>query len=383
MAHDLKNSGESNQENCIVFTGAPCSGKTSTLRLLQQSGFGICDEAADLYVVNELNKGKTIEDILADRLSLEIGVTRLALIREAGIAPDALHFLDRSAIDSVGYSRTYNIDPIPFESEIRNKRYNPNVFFFDRLGLLNNRLERSEIEVLELEGQLEAAYKELGYEIIRVPLMSVRHRAWFILTEIQKRITDVKFGEALSRRLGISEALRLNYENFQFYAPNRRFDEQSDELLRVKASREGISGININIIVVNDKNHILFLKRALHDSHAPGSIGLPGGTREPEESLIITMEREMKEETGIQASEELYLVGSYDIASETATWRSFTFLNKIQGSEVLLDPEEHSGYFWENFSDEKMLLRTELHSPGEMIMIHNTQANLLAKRLIV
>lgn len=370
---DLLKNNRQEHPNCIVLTGAPCSGKTTTLRQLQKMGFGVCDEAAELYVVGELNKGKGIQDILADYFKLETEITRLALLREAGIADSPLHFLDRSAIDSIAYSRFYSVNQIPFEDIIRQKKYHKTVFLFERLGLLGDRLEHDDNEALHIEEKLETAYQELDYEIIRVPLMSVRQRAWFILSQLQKGLPDFSLNPEMLRRLGNVQSLQFTYKNVKAFRSPVPFDEQEDARMRSNAAKEGIGGIIVCSAVVNEFDHVLFLKRALHDDHAPGGTELPGGKLELNENLIQGAARELFEETGMHPTQPLQLFGMYDIASEQATWRTFVFFTRVQGTDVRLNRDEHSGYFWEKITDEEMLLRTELHSPGEMIVTRNLQ----------
>jgi predicted ATPase len=54
-----------------VITGAPCSGKTAVIRVLEQQGHKVVHEVARAYIDNELKKGKALTEIKADEWLFE------------------------------------------------------------------------------------------------------------------------------------------------------------------------------------------------------------------------------------------------------------------------------------------------------------------------
>jgi 8-oxo-dGTP diphosphatase len=58
------------------------------------------------------------------------------------------------------------------------------------------------------------------------------------------------------------------------------------------------------LVIVNDEGLVLGVSRR----HRPGSYGFPGGKREPDESIALCAFRELKEETGIEATNMVFLL---------------------------------------------------------------------------
>ncbi len=59
--------------------------------------------------------------------------------------------------------------------------------------------------------------------------------------------------------------------------------------------------INVSTIIINNKKQVLLQKRALGEEVFPGKWGIPGGTVEmSDKSLVKALEREVKEEVGIE-----------------------------------------------------------------------------------
>jgi ABC-type molybdenum transport system ATPase subunit/photorepair protein PhrA len=67
---DLLSTPFSVQTNWHVITGAPCSGKSTLIDQLADSGFQTAPEAARLYFERELATGRTIEEIRQDVVPL-------------------------------------------------------------------------------------------------------------------------------------------------------------------------------------------------------------------------------------------------------------------------------------------------------------------------
>ena len=60
--------------NWYVITGAPHSGKTSVLKLLEEKGYRVIYEAARIYIDQEIEKGRTIEEIRESELEFQKGI---------------------------------------------------------------------------------------------------------------------------------------------------------------------------------------------------------------------------------------------------------------------------------------------------------------------
>jgi predicted ATPase len=172
------------QTNWHVITGAPCSGKTSVICELERRGHPVVHEAARAYIDKELEKGKTMAQIKADISAFERHILYQKIEIEQSLSKDATVFLDRAIPDSIGY---YLLEGLNADDPIQKSglwRYK-NIFFFERITFEKDTVRSEDDKIAsELDRLLNESYRMLGYEIIFVPLMTVRERVDFILTQI-------------------------------------------------------------------------------------------------------------------------------------------------------------------------------------------------------
>jgi len=167
--------------NWYVITGAPCSGKTSVISRIEQLGYRVIHETARSYINDELNKGKTLDEIKADMSLFEKNIFYRKIKIESSLPEKAIVFLDRAIPDSIAYFRFAGLNSEEPEKESAYIRYRK-IFLFDRLRIKQDevRNENEEDSIL-IERLIEETYKTIGYEIMRVPVLPVRRRADFIL----------------------------------------------------------------------------------------------------------------------------------------------------------------------------------------------------------
>lgn len=169
------------ETNWTVVTGAPSSGKTAVLTGLQKAGIQCAPEAATIHIKSRLECGQNLSNICADQQLLQLGILNQALEIERHIPTSDAYILDRSAIDTLSYCRLYGINPSPFLEQFIHK-YKA-VFLLDRLRFVENEVRIEDDNTASLLDQyLEEVYTELGYTVMRVPVMSVRERVEFILS---------------------------------------------------------------------------------------------------------------------------------------------------------------------------------------------------------
>ena len=66
--------------NWYVLTGAPCSGKTTLIELLQEKGYQTVPELARVYIDEQLANGLTLEELRQDELAFQKKFCNLKLI---------------------------------------------------------------------------------------------------------------------------------------------------------------------------------------------------------------------------------------------------------------------------------------------------------------
>jgi len=164
-----------------VITGAPSSGKTAVINQLERRGCKVVHEAARAYIGEELEKGLTLQNIKADRLAFERRILLKKVEIESHLPAAERWFLDRAVPDSIAYFRFEGLDASQPERLSRLIRYQ-HVFIFDRLQFARDTVRSENDESAEsLERLLQDCYRQLGYELIRVPVMPVNERTRFVL----------------------------------------------------------------------------------------------------------------------------------------------------------------------------------------------------------
>lgn len=115
-------------------------------------------------------------------------------------------------------------------------------------------------------------------------------------------------------------------------------------LLSEEAKRENIDKFVVGIFVQN-KASILVLQRLEDDSY-PGMYEVPGGEVETNEEITEAITRELKEETGLEVSELISYLNSFDYRTSSGNLtRQFNFLVRTFDVDVKWHPE-HQRYKW-------------------------------------
>ncbi len=95
----------------VVLTGSPSSGKTTVLKMLAQLGFTIEREKAHDYLIQELQAGHSLDNILLDKASLVSEILRRNLTRQEELPTDEVIVFDRAAPDVLAFSLVDAVDP--------------------------------------------------------------------------------------------------------------------------------------------------------------------------------------------------------------------------------------------------------------------------------
>ncbi|MGE5042476.1 MAG: AAA family ATPase [Candidatus Levyibacteriota bacterium] len=171
--------------NWYVVTGAPSSGKTTTLQALEEKGYKVYEEWARVYIDSEIKKGKTLKEIRKDEIQFQNKILRLKIDFEKTLNPDSTLFLDRGIPDSIAYMELCNVSPDPMLNKAAKKCCYKKVFLMELLEYeADYARTESQEEAMVLDGLLEQAYKNLGMEVIRVPKMPVKDRMRFIIKNL-------------------------------------------------------------------------------------------------------------------------------------------------------------------------------------------------------
>jgi predicted ATPase len=170
-----------------IQTGPPGAGKTSILRALERRGCPVVGEAATDVVLQAQRRGDqtpwTSAGFIDDIVSLQSRRQQ-----HAESAQEMLRVFDRSPVCTLALARFLGFEmtrPLAAELERiqRDHIYERRVFFVEGLGFMTStEVRRISLEDARRFGEVhEAAYRELGYELIRVPPGPVEQRAGRVL----------------------------------------------------------------------------------------------------------------------------------------------------------------------------------------------------------
>ena len=102
------------------------------------------------------------------------------------------------------------------------------------------------------------------------------------------------------------------------------------------------------LIVKNGK--LLLLKRRTNDPHSPGTWDNPGGRLRPGENPYTGLQRETKEETGLDIEVGMPINVHYFTRDDGQQITLIIFVCKLIGGEMKLS-EEHTEYEWKSSTD--------------------------------
>ncbi len=124
----------------------------------------------------------------------------------------------------------------------------------------------------------------------------------------------------------------------------------------MEKEKQNFFEITVKVVIVNDKNEILIIKRSKDNDTAAGKYDLPGGRLEAGEDIKKGLLREIGEELGIEARIEAVLTAfdfghkydnEYEIGGEKllVSGKGLRFLARYQSGEIKLSGE-HEKYEW-------------------------------------
>lgn len=172
--------------NWYVVTGAPHAGKTSVLELLENEGYWVVYETARIYIDNEIEKGRTIEEIRKNELEFQKGILDLKIDIEKNLPKNEMIFFDRAIPDSSAYYELCGLTNDKYLEKVTRESKYKKVFLFDYLPYKKDyaRIENEE-EQITLHKLLKESYEKINIPMISVPVTDTKEqRMKFVLNNI-------------------------------------------------------------------------------------------------------------------------------------------------------------------------------------------------------
>ena len=166
-----------------MIIGGPCTGKTSTINELAKLGHSVIDESARQIISEEQQKFKGIlpwinlSEFQRKVLSRQIYLENLVESEEI--------FLDRGILDGIAYCRLEGQQPIPEMIDLMQTHRYDTIFLLDPLPFYLNDGQRKEspAQAKKIHDAISQVYKEAGYKLIKVPVLSPEERARYIVNK--------------------------------------------------------------------------------------------------------------------------------------------------------------------------------------------------------
>jgi predicted ATPase len=174
------------QTNWHVITGAACCGKTTLIDLLADQGFQTVPETARQLMEGEMARGRTIEEIFEGGAAFERILMDVQQGIEHGLRETEVIFLDRALPDCLTFFRIFGLNPNDILAECLHHRY-ASVFVLDLLPFqLDGARIKDDTYTVVLDEWLERDYTALGYDVVRVPVLSPHERLEFVLERLPR-----------------------------------------------------------------------------------------------------------------------------------------------------------------------------------------------------
>lgn len=171
--------------NWYVITGAPSSGKTTTVNLLKERGYKTTIEHARHYIDIQRVRGRTVEEIKRNQVEFQKGVLDMQVVQEKELSPDEIVFLDRAIPDALAYCRFLKLQPNQVLLDAVKKVAYRKVFILDPLPLVADYARTEDVAAQkELHKLLTEVYGQLHIPVIHVPVLSENERVDFILRNL-------------------------------------------------------------------------------------------------------------------------------------------------------------------------------------------------------
>lgn len=171
--------------NWYVITGGPSSGKTSVINELRSRGYNTVPESARHYLELQLVNGRDIQEIRLHQSKIQHNVLNRQLENERNLDPEKLTFLDRAVPDSFAYYQYLGLNPDEKLLEALKTVHYKKVFILDLLPLVNDAIRQEDVPAQrKIHSRIIQTYRDHGENLVMVPLMSIKERADYILSNL-------------------------------------------------------------------------------------------------------------------------------------------------------------------------------------------------------
>tara|TARA_B110000196_G_C21135942_1_gene661085 strand:+ start:1320 stop:1847 length:528 start_codon:yes stop_codon:yes gene_type:complete len=169
-----------------IITGAPGTGKTSIINELKRRGFRCVDENSREIIAEQIKTGGKILP-WKNQIAFENQIANMRTQQYLASPEDCICFFDRSTLDCIAYLKLNNLETTSQIIEnIKKCNFNKTVFYTPiwKEIYINDSERKENIEkAIEIENTIMKTYKSQGYELVKIPKLSIAERADFIISK--------------------------------------------------------------------------------------------------------------------------------------------------------------------------------------------------------
>ncbi|KAG6830741.1 hypothetical protein H0H87_007217 [Tephrocybe sp. NHM501043] len=136
----------------------------------------------------------------------------------------------------------------------------------------------------------------------------------------------------------------------------KTFDIPISDLQLQHPNKRLVVGVAIFSLQASSSPQLLLLQRSETEDSFPSMYEIPGGGSEPEDrTLLDTVIREVKEETGLVVSKIVDTFEGFEYTTRSGDAVQFNFVVEIEGETtplVAMNSEEHQAYSWVDPGDD-------------------------------
>lgn len=181
----IKSENSTVLNNWYVITGGPCCGKTTTVNMLAARGYKTTIEEARHYLDTQRDKGLRVGLIKQDHRRFQLAVLRMQIQQERALSPEDVVFLDRAIPDARAYYRFLGLPEDERLLRAISKVSYRKIFILDSLPLVHDYARGENMRAQsQLHRLVTEVYAELGFPIVKVPVMFPEKRVNFVLANL-------------------------------------------------------------------------------------------------------------------------------------------------------------------------------------------------------
>lgn len=169
----------------VLIDGAPSSGKTTVIQSLHRKGYRIIPEVGRAYIELELARGRMLTDIRGNEERFQRALIALYAEQFQRLHPQQSAILDGGFPHAQAYIELNATPHMPDVLALCRPYCFKKVFLCDPLPFEEDHVRTEDAaKAAFLNKRIEAIYRELGYDPLRIPVMSVEDRAAYVLENL-------------------------------------------------------------------------------------------------------------------------------------------------------------------------------------------------------